>query len=149
MKRGILCQLKKEKFAEANRLLRLYMIQTQRFIMQQTSSLDVTPQQAHTMAYIKKHPGLIQRELSDFFHLRNASVTNMLKNLERDGLIVRKVDPNSARNKRIYLTEKGEKIAQEIDDQMDNLNQQIIDRLDERDIDNLLTSLKNINKSLK
>ncbi|WP_308557732.1 MarR family transcriptional regulator [uncultured Lactobacillus sp.] len=140
---------KKEKFAEANRLLRLYMIQTQRFIMQQTSSLDVTPQQAHTMAYIKKHPGLIQRELSDFFHLRNASVTNMLKNLERDGLIVRKVDPNSARNKRIYLTEKGEKIAQEIDDQMDNLNQQIIDRLDERDIDNLLTSLKNINKSLK
>ena len=140
---------KKEKFAEANRLLRLYMIQTQRFIMQQTSSLDVTPQQAHTMAYIKKHPGLIQRELSDFFHLRNASVTNMLKNLERDGLIVRKVAPNSARNKRIYLTEKGEKIAQEIDDQMDNLNQQIIDRLDERDIDNLLTSLKNINKSLK
>ena len=140
---------KKEKFAEANRLLRLYMIQTQRFIMQQTSSLDVTPQQAHTMAYIKKHPGLIQRELSDFFHLRNASVTNMLKNLERDGLIVRKVDPNSARNKRIYLTEKGEKIAQVIDDQMDNLNQQIIDRLDERDIDNLLTSLKNINKSLK
>lgn len=140
---------KKEKFAEVNRLLRLYMIQTQRFIMQQTSSLQVTPQQAHTLAYIKKHPGLIQRELSDFFHLRNASVTNMVKNLERDGLIERKVDPNSARNKRIYLTEKGDRIAQEIEDQMDSLNQQIVDKLNETDIDNLLTSLKNINQSLK
>lgn len=139
---------KKEKFAEVNRLLRLYMIQTQRFIMQQTSILQVTPQQAHTLAYIKKHPGLIQRELSDFFHLRNASVTNMVKNLERDGLIERKIDPKSARNKRIYLTKKGEEIAQDIEDQMNHLNQQIVDRLDEKDIDNLLTSLENVIQSL-
>ncbi|MCT3602483.1 MarR family transcriptional regulator [Lactobacillus acidophilus] len=139
---------KKEKFAEVNRLLRLYMIQTQRFIMQQTSILQVTPQQAHTLAYIKKHPGLIQRELSDFFHLRNASVTNMVKNLERDGLIERKIDPKSARNKRIYLTKKGEEIAQDIEDQMNRLNQQIVDRLDEKDIDNLLTSLENVIQSL-
>ena len=139
---------KKEKFAEVNRLLRLYMIQTQRFIMQQTSILQVTPQQAHTLAYIKKHPGLIQRELSDFFHLRNASVTNMVKNLERDGLIERKIDPKSARNKRIYLTKKVEEIAQDIEDQMNHLNQQIVDRLDENDIDNLLTSLENVIQSL-
>lgn len=139
---------KKEKFAEVNRLLRLYMIQTQRFIMQQTSILQVTPQQAHTLAYIKKHPGLIQRELSDFFHLRNASVTNMVKNLERDGLIERKIDPKSARNKRIYLTKKGEEIAQDIEDQMNHLNQQIVDRLDENDIDNLLTSSENVIQSL-
>ena len=139
---------KKEKFAEVNRLLRLYMIQTQRFIMQQISILQVTPQQAHTLAYIKKHPGLIQRELSDFFHLRNASVTNMVKNLERDGLIERKIDPKSARNKRIYLTKKGEEIAQDIEDQMNSLNQQIVDRLDEKDIDNLLTSLENVIQSL-
>lgn len=139
---------KKEKFAEVNRLLRLYMIQTQRFIMQQTSILQVTPQQAHTLAYIKQHPGLIQRELSDFFHLRNASVTNMVKNLERDGLIERKIDPKSARNKRIYLTKKGEEIAQDIEDQMNHLNQQIVDRLDENDIDNLLTSLENVIQSL-
>ena len=139
---------KKEKFAEVNRLLRLYMIQTQRFIMQQISILQVTPQQAHTLAYIKKHPGLIQRELSDFFHLRNASVTNMVKNLERDGLIERKIDPKSARNKRIYLTKKGEEIAQDIEDQMNRLNQQIVDRLDEKDIDNLLTSLENVIQSL-
>lgn len=140
---------KKEKFAEVNRLLRLYMIQTQRFIMQQTSILQVTPQQAHTLAYIKKHPGLIQRELSDFFHLRNASVTNMVKNLERDGLIERKIDPKSARNKRIYLTKKGEEIAQDIEDQMNHLNQQIVDRLDENDIDNLLTSLENVIQTSK
>ena len=139
---------KKEKFAEVNRLLRLYMIQTQRFIMQQISILQGTPQQAHTLAYIKKHPGLIQRELSDFFHLRNASVTNMVKNLERDGLIERKIDPKSARNKRIYLTKKGEEIAQDIEDQMNRLNQQIVDRLDEKDIDNLLTSLENVIQSL-
>ena len=126
---------KKEKFAEVNRLLRLYMIQTQRFIMQQISILQVTPQQAHTLAYIKKHPGLIQRELSDFFHLRN-------------GLIERKIDPKSARNKRIYLTKKGEEIAQDIEDQMNRLNQQIVDRLDEKDIDNLLTSLENVIQSL-
>ena len=72
----------------------------------------------------------------------------MVKNLERDGLIERKIDPKSARNKRIYLTKKGEEIAQDIEDQMNRLNQQIVDRLDEKDIDNLLTSLENVIQSL-
>ena len=57
--------------------------------------------------YIQENPGTIQRQLADSFHLRNASVTNMLKNLERGGYIERKQDEKSARIKRIYITDLG------------------------------------------
>lgn len=64
--------------------------------------------------YIEENPGTIQRQLADSFHLRNASVTNMLKNLERDGYIERKQDKKSARIKRIYLTDLGKEQVNEM-----------------------------------
>ena len=125
------------------------MINMKHFYTEFAPELDITPQQAHTLFYIEKHAGLIQRELGDHFHLRNASVTSMVKNLERDGYIIRKSDQESARIKRIFLTKKGIEKTNKVREIFDKAYLQIIARLDEEDINTIINGMTNINDSLK
>ena len=73
----------------------------------------------------------------------------MVKNLERDGYIIRKADQESARIKRIFLTKKGEEKTNEVKEIFDKAYLQIIARLNERDIDAIVKGMTNINNNLK
>ena len=73
----------------------------------------------------------------------------MVKNLERDGYIIRKADQESARIKRIFLTKKGKEKTNEVKEIFDKAYLQIISRLDERDIDAIVKGMTNINSNLK
>ena len=101
------------------------------------------------MMYIQEHPGMIQRELADNFHLRNASVTNMLKNLERDGYIQRKQDEKSARIKRIYITQLGEKQVIEMKKSFNLILKKLSSRVDEKLLDQLIPLLKELNQQVR
>ncbi|MBD5806349.1 MarR family transcriptional regulator [Lactobacillus sp. 0.1XD8-4] len=140
---------KKDKFEHMNRLLRTYMVNMHHFFTTITPQLSLTPQQARTLLYIKDHPGLIQRELGDYFHIRNASITSMLKNLERDGYIIRKNDNESARIKRIFLTKEGIEKASQIKEVFDRACQKIVAQLDEESIDLVISSMTTLNKNLQ
>ncbi|TSO26691.1 MarR family transcriptional regulator [Lactobacillus sp. LL6] len=137
------------KFNELNQILRLYMINSHRLFSKYTENLNLTPQQSRTLSYIERHPGIIQRELADNFHLRGASASNMLKNLERDGYIIRKNDPASARVKRIYLTQYGQKTIVSIRKAFSKINDDASHDLDEEQLDELIHLLKNLNKHLE
>lgn len=52
-----------------------------------------------------------QVQLADELCVKPSSVTSMLNNMEKEGLIVRKSDNDDKRVKRIYLTENGKKIS--------------------------------------
>lgn len=135
---------KKEKFEEANQLFKIYMKNTQRIFNSYAAQLNLTTQQAHSLAYIEHHPGLIQRELGQKFCVRNASITNMVKNLERDGYIERKKDKDSARVKRIYLTQKGKERAEQINLFFTKVNEQLLFNIDEHDLDMMNEAMKHI-----
>lgn len=135
---------KKEKFEEANQLFKIYMKNTQRIFNSYAAQLNLTTQQAHSLAYIERHPGLIQRELGQKFCVRNASITNMVKNLERDGYIERKKDKDSARVKRIYLTQKGKERAEQINLFFTKVNEQLLFNIDEHDLDMMNEAMKHI-----
>jgi len=100
---------------QLSNLLRQVTIAEQHYFIQESKDLPVTEQQARTLGYIAHNPGIIQRELAEAFHRRGASISSMLKNLERDGYIVRRRDPDNDRNKSIYLTEKGQTITKSFD----------------------------------
>lgn len=135
---------KKEKFEHTNQLFRIYMKNTQRVFNLYAAKLHLTSQQARSIAYIDRHPGLIQRELGERFRVRNASITNMLKNLERDGYIERKKDKDSARIKRIYLTEKGKNYAKQIEIFFTKVNDQFLNQIDEHDLDMLNEAMEHL-----
>lgn len=140
---------KVEKYREMMDLFRVYFTFSKRFYGEEAKFNKLTPQQGRTMMYIDKHPGIIQRELADKFHLRNASVTNMLKNLERDGYIQRKQDEKSARIKRIYTTELGKEQIVEIKKSFDSVLAKLSNRVDESLIDQLIPLLKELNEQIQ
>lgn len=65
--------------------------------------------QGWLMHYLYDHrdTDIFQRDIEHRFHLRRSSVTGMLQNMERGGLIVREAVESDARLKRIRLTERG------------------------------------------
>ena len=140
---------KVEKYQEMMDLFRLYFNFSKRFYGEEVKFSQLTPQQGRTLMYIQEHPGMIQRELADNFHLRNASVTNMLKNLARDGYIQRKQDEKSARIKRIYLTHLGEKQVIEMKKSFNLILKKLSSRVDEKLLDQLIPLLKELNQQVR
>ncbi|WP_297818420.1 MarR family winged helix-turn-helix transcriptional regulator [uncultured Lactobacillus sp.] len=138
-----------EKFRQMGDLLRFYFVFSRRFYGEEVKLTSLTPQQGRTLMYIEDHPGVIQRQLADTFHLRNASVTNMLKNLERDGYLERKQDPKSARIKRLYLTDAGKQEVIKMKKSFDKILRKLSARVDESLLDQLIPLLQEFNKQIQ
>src|ERR687886_913831 len=60
-----------------------------------------------TLALLARKGGISQGELSQKFEIDPSRVTRLAKRLEREGLILRKRDPEDHRIVRVFLTEKG------------------------------------------
>ena len=57
--------------------------------------------------------GMTVSEISKRLHVTSPSVTQLLKGLEADGLVVRQTDPSDRRSVSITLTEKGYAVTQQ------------------------------------
>ena len=76
--------------------------------------LGIHPGQIPVLSMIAEHEGISLRELADTIHIKPPTVTVTVQRLEKNSLVCKKPDPADQRVARIYLTEKGEKIKQEI-----------------------------------
>lgn len=139
---------KMQKFQELGDELRSYFIYSKRFYSEELKQKN-TPQQGRTLMFIEANPGVIQREIGDIFQIRNASVTNMLKNLERDGYIERRQDPKSARVKRIYITDSGKKQVALMKQNFSEILAKMSNKVDESLLDQLLPLIKELNKQIQ
>ena len=74
--------------------------------------------QGMMIGYIMDNQGqnIFQKDIEAKFHLSGATVTNMLKSLEKNGFIIRTPMENDARLKRITLTEKAYEREEKIRD---------------------------------
>lgn len=57
---------------------------------------------------------IYQKDIEEEMALRKSSVTSLLNNLEKNGLIERRPSPDDARLKSVVLTEKGGRIHEEV-----------------------------------
>lgn len=69
--------------------------------------------QQRVLAILRLEDGLSQSYLTNILDLRPSSVAELLKKLENSGYITRKESEKDKRNKLVYLTEDGKKIADE------------------------------------
>ena len=69
----------------------------------------ITGMQMMILDYITRHGDerICQKDIARHFSVRNASVTGILQNMEKNGLIVRESVDADARLKKITATEKG------------------------------------------
>ena len=76
---------------------------------QEKEGVEPTRMQCATMRYLRIHQNedVFQKDLEAAFSISGATATNILKIMEKDGLIRRVSMPNDARLKKLEMTEKG------------------------------------------
>ncbi|HHW08394.1 MAG TPA: MarR family transcriptional regulator [Firmicutes bacterium] len=72
------------------------------------------PGQIPIMFALWREDGQIQKELAKRLHLSAATVTVSLKRLEKAGLLERRRDQDDQRQSRVFLTERGRALHQEV-----------------------------------
>ncbi|SHH89864.1 MarR family transcriptional regulator [Clostridium grantii] len=96
-------------------------------------------------------PGINQLEIGRIKKVGKASVTKALKKLEEDNFIRREVDQQDKRNFQCYVTEKGEKIIDELMLVKKNVEEDLFHGFSEEDktcLYNYLTLLHNNSEKL-
>ena len=82
------------------------------------AGIELTRMQCATLHYLRTHQNedVFQKDLEAAFSISGATVTNILKVMEKDGLITRVPMEKDARLKKLQMTEKGlrcDKVARE------------------------------------
>jgi DNA-binding MarR family transcriptional regulator len=101
----------------AQKLIRAFM-QFRRAEWHQRSIAGYKPSEIKVLFCIKRGmnpsaPDLKVSEISKMLHVTSPTVTQLIKGLESNGLIERKIDPADRRAVGITLTEKGDMITQQ------------------------------------
>ena len=133
------------KSDEVNLLMRAIMLQEQRFFENQVAAFNVTRSQAQTLGYLEENPGANQRQIAEHFSHREASVSGLLRNLEKSGYIEKHVSTGTQdRSKKVYLTSSGEKVAQALRASFNATNHQSIGGLSDSEVEQLIALLTKI-----
>ena len=81
--------------------------------------------QAELLLLIKDNDGMTQNELANILGIKDSSMSVRLNKLEKNGYIVREIDDQNLKKKKIYITQSGKiastqcrRILREIDEQL-------------------------------
>ncbi|AZN43502.1 MarR family transcriptional regulator [Paenibacillus albus] len=129
--------------------IHLVQILQKTYILKQLKKLELNEIQARTLNYIYTHPGSIQRDLAQYLGKKDATITNILKNLENDKYIKREITVGNERQKQLYMTEDGKKLADLIQKVFLDLENVILNSLCDSEINSLKDGLKKVSDILK
>lgn len=121
-------------------------------VMAALRSVDMHPSQSFCCVLIERKPGLSQRELADRFHIKPATVTNMLQRMEKSGLIRREPDPKDQRVQRLFVTENGIEANRHSEIVLNDLLKETYGRLNAeelREYCRIVDKLLNLTKEIK
>lgn len=89
------------------------------------SSIEVTPIQVMLLFFLQKNDGSSLTQISQGLMLENPTVTGLIDRLEKLGHVKRSDHPNDRRVYLVYLTEKGNNIANRALPIVKKLNEEI------------------------
>jgi len=72
--------------------------------------LDITPEQWTVLSFLWREDGISQQTLCDATFKDKPSMTRLVDNLAKLGLVERRIAPNDRRSNLVYLTSKGRNI---------------------------------------
>ena len=110
---------------------------------------DLSPTRYYALLHISEKPGLSSSDLSDRLLCDKSNVTRIVKGLEHSGHIVRKPHETDGRTLRLYLTEKGKTVCQDISIAHQAYNEHRLSCINEISQGNLLENLTILNESLQ
>lgn len=111
---------------------------------------NLTAAQLEILAYLKcsEKEEIHQRQIETWFQLKNPTVTGLLNRLEEKGFIVRKMNPADRRYRVVELTDKGEKLLDEMWEEAKNAENRLFGSLSREELEQLSGLLDRILSSL-
>ncbi|AIW16899.1 MarR family winged helix-turn-helix transcriptional regulator [Vibrio tubiashii] len=97
-----------------------------------------------TLMCLWEEEGVTQREIAQKSKVENSTTTRTLDKLENLGLVERQADPNSRRSFRIYLTDEGRALREQLIPIPLGINQKILSALDPQERDELIRLLQKL-----
>ena len=104
--------------------------------------------QGFVLSYLWHNDGIPSAEIARALRISPATVTNMVKRMERGGWIERRPDPNDQRVVRIHLTDKALSLKEEVRGSFRELEEEITDVLTEEEEETLRAVLAKVHSRL-
>jgi len=98
------------------------------------SRYGITQSIGYLLTYVERE-GTPSTKLARQLGMKNSSLTRLLKNMEANGCIYRKVDPKDKRVVRIFLTEKGVQKRKVAKETVLNFNKKILKKVNQKDLE--------------
>lgn len=93
----------------------------------------------HVMCRLsKKNPDIPVSQLPRICHMQTSAISRLMKKMEADGLIVRKIDPNCRRNTLVSVTEAGAEQCRRNWEEVQDFWERVLARTPEEHIDQML-----------
>jgi MarR family transcriptional regulator for hemolysin len=137
LKRQLIAQL-----VESSRLLRNY-------IDNRAKSRGTTRAQWIVLFRLRQQEGLSQVDLADVLELQPISLVRLLDRLVEHGLLERRHDPRDRRANRLFLTESGRQLVDDLDSLRDAIATDVLRDIPANAIETSLKTLSDIKERIK
>ena len=137
LKRRLVAQL-----VESSRLLRNY-------IDHRAKTRGTTRAQWIVLFRLREQEGLSQVDLADVLELQPISLVRLLDRLVEHGLLERRHDPRDRRANRLFLTERGRQLVDELDSLRDAIATDVLRDVSDEAVETSLETLREIKERIK
>ena len=112
---------------------------------------NITGNHGHIIGFLyeNREKDLYQKDVEKKFNIRPSTASNMLRTMERNGLIERKSSKDDARLKRLVLTKKSLDIQEFIMRDFDEFNEKMCEGISEEELQLFFSVLDKINSNIK
>lgn len=105
--------------------------------------------QPKILEYLYKNDGAVQKDIAKSCFIEQATVTSILARMEKNELILRKVDPDNRRFQFVYLTDKGKVEAKFVIESFAKLENNALKDFTDEEKMQFVNFLNRVNKNLK
>lgn len=137
VKRQLISQI-----VESSRLLRNY-------IDHRAKARGTTRAQWIVLFRLREQEGLSQVDLADVLELQPISLVRLLDRLVEHGLLERRPDPRDRRANRLFLTDRGRQLVDDLDSLRDSIAIQVLHDIPEQKLTASLDTLREIKDRIK
>src|SRR5947209_6814499 len=115
----------------------------------QMEGTGLAPQEGHLLSYLRSYAPCPIAEVVTVFGLRGSTATAVLDRMEERGLVVRRLNPDDRRSFLLDLTSEGKRIAEDVQELVERLENAIarrVTRKDEEGFRNVMKAIETVTK---
>lgn len=112
------------------------------------TKFDLTPIQSETLLFYAANPGASIFELKEHLDISHQAARNLIERLKLKQLVYAETSSEDARYKKVYITEHGNKICDELTLRGSHVGQSLLKGISKEDKEELLRLLLKISNNL-